>query len=290
MALYLWEDLTEEQVAGVIEKTEATCVIPMGSITKHGQHLPVGADNFIAEGIVRKAAEIESVCLFPTLWMGCAANPYDHAGQINLSRPLIHEMLEEVVAEVGRNGFYRIVIANVHSDNGVTLTNFFRCQSAYKKNYALYSKRACDYNIGALVRDLDAGEEFPTLTEEDKALVREIYEKGIPYGHACLYQTSVLMALRPELVRLDRATVDSGVSTGAGDYLEKAFLGGHEMNYPNGVIGHNPECANERLGKVFVEKEAELFARALRVIKDEKDMPNRIAKGSEVRPYIYNPR
>lgn len=290
MALYLWEDLTEEQVKDVIQKTNATCVIPLGSMTKHGQHLPLGTDCFIAEEIVRKAAEMESICLFPTLWLGCALNPYDHAGQINLSRPLLNEMLAETVAEVGRNGFYRIVIANAHGENGEMLTNFMRSQSQYKKNYALYNKGVHHCNIDWIVRDMDAGEEFPTLTEEDKALLREIHEKGIPYGHACIYETSMLMALRPELVRLDRATVDSGVSTGKGDYLAQNYLYCEDVNYPNGVIGHNPELANERLGKVFVDKEVDLFARALRVIKNEENMPERIAKGSEVRPYYFSPK
>ena len=290
MALYLWEDLTEEQVAGVREKTDSVCVIPLGSMVKHGQHLPVGADNFIAEAIVRKAAEKESVCLFPTLWMGCSDDPYSHAGQVVLSRQLIHDMLEEIVAEVGRNGFYRIVFLNAHEENGVMLTNLLRCQSAYKKNYATYTQRVYDYGIHGLVRDLDAGVEFPTLTEEDKALVREIYENDIPYGHACLFETSMLMAVRPDLVRLDRAKVDSGASTGDGDYLNNVYLDGKNLNFPNGVVGHNPECANERLGKVFIEKEAELFARALRVIKDEENMIERIAKASDLRPYIYTPR
>lgn len=290
MPLYVWENLREEEVAGVVEKTNATCVIPLGSIAKHGQHAPLGTDNFIAEGIIRKAAQIESICLFPTLWMGCASEPYAHAGQINLSRPLMHEMLEQVVAEVGRNGFYRIVIANANGDNSMMLTNFLRSQGMYKKNYYLYSKRVFDYNVDALVRDLDAGEDFPTLTEEDKALVREIHDHHIPYGHAGLYQTSVLMALRPDLVRLDRATVDSGASTGKGDYLQKVFLNGSGLNFPNGVVGHNPQCANERLGNVFVDKEVERFVKALRVIKNEKDMPGRIEEISASRPYIYNPR
>ena len=290
MALYLWEDLTEEQVKDVIKETEATCVIPLGSMAMHGQHSPVGTDCFIAEDIVRRAAEIESICLFPTLWMGCSLNPYDHAGQINLSRPLIHEMLEEIVAEVGRNGFYRIVIANAHAENGEMLTNFMRSQSQYKKNYALYGKGVHHCNIDWIVRDMDAGEEFPTLTEEDKALLREIHDSGISYGHADLYETSMLMALRPDLVRLDRAAADVGISTGNGDYLANNYLYSEDLNYPNGVIGYNPQLANERLGKVFVEKEVDLFARALRVIKDEKDMPERIAKGSAIRPYYYNPR
>lgn len=290
MALYLWEDLTEEQVKTVIKETDATCVIPLGSMAKHGQHSPIGTDCFIAESIVRKAAEIESICLFPTLWMGCALNPYDHAGQINLSRPLIHEMLEEIVAEVGRNGFYRIVIANAHAENGEMLTNFMRSQSQYKKNYALYGKGVHHCDIDWIVRDMNAGEEFPTLTEEDKALLREIHDSGVPYGHADLYETSMMLALRPELVRMDRAVVDSGISTGKGDYLANNYLYSEDVNYPNGVIGPKAELANERLGQVFVDKEVDLFARALRVIKNEENMPERIAKGSEIRPYYYNPR
>ena len=290
MALYIWENLREEEVAGVVEKTDATCVIPLGCIAKHGQHTPLGTDNVIAEGIIRKAAEIESVCLFPTLWMGCAAEPYAHAGQINLSRPLIHDMLGEIVAEVGRNGFYRIVIANAHGENDLMLTNFLRSQGAYKKNYQLYSKRVFAYNINALVRELDAGVVFPTLTEEDKALMREIHDNKIPYGHACIYETSVLMALRPDLVRLDRATVDSGASTGKGDYLHAVGLGGVNENFPNAVTGHNPECSNERLGNVFIEKEVQIFVDAIRTLKNDKDLPRRIEEAKQRAPYVYCPR
>lgn len=291
MALYLWQELREEEFAEVLEKTDRTCVIPIGCIEKHGQHTALGTDNFIAEGIVRKAAEIESVCVFPTLWSGCLAGSYvKRAGHVILSQPLIQRFLEEVVAEIARNGFNKIILANAHGGNNWILQNFIKSQDIYKKDYAVFYKQVYDYDIGSLVRDLDAGVDFPTLTDNDKALMREIYYNRIPYGHACIFETSVLMVLRPDAVRLDRATVDSGVSTGKGDYLHAVGLGGVNENFPNAVTGHNPECSNERLGNVFIEKEVQIFVDAIRTLKNDKDLPRRIEEAKQRAPYVYCPR
>ena len=291
MALYLWQELREEEFAEVLEKTDRTCVIPIGCIERHGQHTALGTDDFIAEEMVRRVGEIEPICIFPTLWTGCVAGSYvNRAGHVILSQPLIQRFLEEVVAEIARNGFNKIIFANAHGGNHWLLHNFIKSQEMYKKDYALFYKITYDYDIGALVRDLDAGVEFPTLTENDKALVREIHYNKIVYGHACLFETSQLMALRPDAVHLDRATAVSGASTGKGDYLKAVCLGGDGLNFPNGVAGHNPECSNDRLGNVFVEKEIEIFVNSIRTIKNDKDLPGRIEEAKQKAPYIYSPR
>lgn len=291
MATYIWQELREEEFAEVLEKTERTCVIPIGCIERHGQHTALGTDDFIADEMVRRVGQYEDICMFPTLWMGCVAGSYiNRDGHVILSQPLIQRFLEEVVAEIARNGFNKIIFANAHGGNHWILHNFIKSQNIYKKDYALFYTITYNYDLGALVRDLDAGEEFPTLTENDKALVREIIYNKIVYGHACLFETSQLMALRPDAVHLDRATAVSGATTHKGDYLDAVCLGGDGLNFPNGVAGHNPEMSNERLGNVFVEKELQILAKTIRTIKDDKDLPRRIEEAKQKAPYIYSPR
>lgn len=291
MALYIWQELREEQFAEVIEKTQGTCVIPIGCIERHGQHTALGTDDYIAEEMVRRLGEFEDICMFPTLWTGCVAGPYvNRDGHVILSQQLIQRFLEEVVAEIARNGFKKIVFANAHGGNHWILHNFIKSQKIYKRDYEVYYTITYNYDLGAFVRDLDAGEEFPTLTENDKALAREIIYNKIVYGHACLFETSQLMALRPDAVHLDRATVLSGATTHKGDYLAAVCLGGAGLNFPNGVAGHNPEMSNDRLGKVFVEKELQIMANTIRTIKNDKDFDKRVEESMRKAPYYYSPR
>ena len=67
----LWENLREEEFEGAIERSGGLCVIPMGCLEKHGQHLPVGTDSLEGESIVLGAAEAEDVMIFrPGMWFG----------------------------------------------------------------------------------------------------------------------------------------------------------------------------------------------------------------------------
>ena len=55
----LWENLREEEFKEAIEKSKGVCIIPIGSLEKHGQHLPVGMDSIAAAKWCELAAEKE---------------------------------------------------------------------------------------------------------------------------------------------------------------------------------------------------------------------------------------
>lgn len=42
----LWQNLREEEFEGAIERSGGLCVLPIGCLEKHGQHLPVGTDSY----------------------------------------------------------------------------------------------------------------------------------------------------------------------------------------------------------------------------------------------------
>ena len=66
----LWENLREEEFEDAIRKSKGVCVVPIGCLEKHGQHLPVGTDVIHVTEIARQAAEAEPVVVFPTMYFG----------------------------------------------------------------------------------------------------------------------------------------------------------------------------------------------------------------------------
>ena len=67
----LWEELREEEFEGAIKRSGGLCVMVLGCLEKHGQHLPVGCDSIKGDGIAKEASKLEEVLIFPTaLWLG----------------------------------------------------------------------------------------------------------------------------------------------------------------------------------------------------------------------------
>ena len=132
-----WENLAEFEFEDAIKKCGGVCVIPLGCLEKHGQHLPMGTDTFIANDTVAMAAEMEEVMIFPTaMWLGDVSgfkvvNPPESQkmrGCIALSPELLLMTLEELCDEISRNGFKKIVILNTHGGNVMLLNYFLRAQ------------------------------------------------------------------------------------------------------------------------------------------------------------------
>lgn len=55
----LWQNLREEEFEGAIERSGGLCVLPIGCLEKHGQHLPVGTDSYHNWTVCALAAEQE---------------------------------------------------------------------------------------------------------------------------------------------------------------------------------------------------------------------------------------
>ena len=60
---WAWEYLREEEFKGAIKESGGLCVMVLGCLEKHGQHLPVGCDSIKGDGIVKEAAKLEDVVI-----------------------------------------------------------------------------------------------------------------------------------------------------------------------------------------------------------------------------------
>jgi hypothetical protein len=152
------------------------------------------------------------------------------------------------------------------------LSYFVRSTQYDAKDYVA-SWMSPRYTVKSIAEDLNNGEEFPELTDEDKAFILDFYKNNKVRGHACVDEASALLVANPDYVRLDRANVLSGMPTHKTDYLKDTgilastrFWG---IEYPNSYQGESVEGSNERIGQVLMRKRSDLLAEACRLLKQD---------------------
>jgi len=177
----LLEELTWPDVAGLIEDGDRLAVLPVGATEQHGRHLPLSTDSEIATIICRAAAERTAVLVLPTLRVGSSGAHTDKwPGTLSLSPRLLIEIVIELAGWVRASGFRKLLIVNAHVGNAAPL------------RVAVDEVRA----EGALRVGLVNWYE---LTAEISAEVTADADDW----HAHAAETSLMLHLRPELVRRD---------------------------------------------------------------------------------------
>ena len=283
----IWDNLREEEFEGAIEKSGGLCVIPIGCVEKHGQHLPVGTDYIEAMTITKAAAEIEDVVIFPIgAWLGevsCFHAFKDPGavklrGCIGIKQSTILTVLEELCDEIARNGFRKIMFINNHGGNMIILNHFLRCQSYSAKPYATLNTYASPgdlldpKNVYSIISENRA--EFPALTDEDMETLKKYAEIGYGGGHAHFKETAIVMSADESLVATDKYDAEDGLSNHRTDYLRKAGVTATNdwlANYPNSYSGFPSFGCSKAIGDAFVKISAERLAKVFKLIKEDED-------------------
>ena len=263
----LWENLREEEFASAIEKSGGVCIVPIGCLEKHGQHMPVGTDVIQATEIAKIAAEEEYAVVFPTMYFGEKTGAGEFAGTVMFSAKLRFDILTEMCSEIGRNGFKKILFYNCHGGNTAMISNFTRSVLAEKKDYMVFS---CDLSTVCVPQILEQHYNF--LTEEDTSILQEFVDTKKTYGHACFVETGFIYGVRPETIRLDKMDQESGLSTQR--FAEFAKMGINTpfawmANYPNSYTGHYQPGMNERIAKAMVRYSADVLKARIKFLKTE---------------------
>ena len=112
-----WEYLTPTQFKK-LAREEQVCVLPIGSLERHGEHMPYGTDALIAHEIACRAAQQEPCGVFPPYWFGQVHEASCFAGAINFPTEMLTKMLEMLLDQIAQNGFKKILIVSGHGGNG----------------------------------------------------------------------------------------------------------------------------------------------------------------------------
>jgi creatinine amidohydrolase len=132
-----WSKLTSPDFARAVKDT-GVCVLAIGCLEKHFDHLPLGTDYINAYAICTLAAEKEPAVVFPPYYFGQINEARPFPGTVAIEAILTLQLLGNVCDEIGRNGFRKIVIYNGHGGNGHMLNYFAQCLLAGRKPYTVY--------------------------------------------------------------------------------------------------------------------------------------------------------
>ena len=182
----LLAELTWPTVAALIEEGHDLAVLPVGATEQHGRHLPLSTDSEIAATICLAASQRTGVPILPTLRFGSSGAHTDKwPGTLSLSPRLLVEVAVELARWVRASGFRKLLVVNAHVGNVAPL------KVAIDEIRAEGGLRAGLVNWYELTSEI-AAEATADATD----------------WHAHAAETSLMLHLRPELVRRDEIRDD----------------------------------------------------------------------------------
>ncbi|HEY0895823.1 MAG TPA: creatininase family protein [Sphingobacteriaceae bacterium] len=243
-----WDELTTSEWNKALEKSSRTCILPIGILEKHGPHSPLGSDLIHVREIAARTVKNEYAVVFPDYFYGQINEARQQPGTFALQGNLILNLLEATCDEIARNGFDKIIILNGHGGNPEFLRFFMQSLLGKRRDYAVY------------LFDPGSDREF----EENMKKMRKTDAR---YDmHAGERETSTLLYLRPDLMRMDQADSESGedqkrLST-PNLYTPIWWYAG----FPNHYAGVGSKSTKE-LGKLIAEHTIDTFTKAVKAVK-----------------------
>jgi creatinine amidohydrolase len=174
--MYELEALTTAGLRELLDRGVTTAVVPFGSIEQHGRHLPLGSDALLADVVGRAVAARVDAVLAPTIRVG-HAEPHMHlAGTLTLRPGTLSDVAFDIGESLANHGFRTIALVSTHGGNATPLH-----VAVERLNESLGDAFAC----------APSGDAGPH-----------------PGSHSGEWLTSVMLALRPELVDTQAASRD----------------------------------------------------------------------------------
>ena len=250
-----WGDATWTELAELRRGPPLAAILPLGAVEAHGPHLPLVTDVIIAAAAAKAALPgLRGLGLHPTLLPPLAYAPAPFAagftGTISLQPATLAALLADVAASLERQGAAALVVVNAHLD------------PAHLAAIGEVARRGADGAPDpspATARPMPVI--HPDLTERRwAARLGDEFQSGA--CHAGRYETSVVMAAAPELVRegvrrelpANPASLSRAIRRGATTFEEagavEAYCG-------------NPAAATAREGEATVAALAEIVVEAV---------------------------
>jgi creatinine amidohydrolase len=244
-----WDELVASDFPMALEKSHKTCILPIGILEKHGPHSPIGTDLIHVREWANHAVKEEYAVIFPDYFYGQINEARHQYGTFALPSKLIYELLEATCDEIARNGFDKIVILNGHGGNPEFLHFFMQSLLNKRHNYAVYlyepDRADADYNA-----EYKKMHKSPIAGDE----------------HAGESETSILLYYRPDLMRMNRATDQSGADQKRSSLPDLYTPIWWYSSFPNHYAGEGDKATTE-FGKFITDHEIDSFVKALKEVK-----------------------
>ena len=233
-------DLTTANMHRISQHQYQVAVLPVGATEPHNRHLPEGVDILHTTIIAKKCCQLawekcKSVICLPSVPYGVDCNLLEFPLAIHISQSTLDMIVREVITSLRKHDIRKIVIFNGHGGN----------------------------DFKPLIRQIQTEMDvFVFLCDWWKAALdkyNEIFNK--PDDHAGQFETSVALALFPQLVEIENA--GDGVPK---PFRFKALQAGHVTTSRDfSRIGENcaagdPEGASADKGREYIDLVVERVA------------------------------
>ena len=243
-----WPDFARRVGAGV------PVFIPVGATEQHGRHMPLGVDAIIPNAICSAVARQCGGLVAPVLAYGNRSQPRSGGGRtfpgtINISATTFAWLLRDILTELHRHGVRKVVVVNGHYEN------------------VWPSIEGIELALDAIGRGAEDGLKILRVDHWElvqQATLARVFPNGYPgieLEHASVIETSIMLALRPELVRLAEALDDGPARFKPYD----VFPGPVAEVPPSGVLSETRGSAAEK-GEWLL---ADIVGRLCRMLQEE---------------------
>jgi creatinine amidohydrolase len=224
-----WPELAAALAAG-----PRVALVPLGATEQHGPHLPLATDTWIGDALAaRLALRLPETLVCPTLPLGCSREHLDFPGTLDLRPATLAAVLADVLASLARHGFAGAFVFSAHGGNCADLAAALPALAAAAAPMQVHSCTDLATVAAALARVAAAHGVAPEAAGH----------------HAGEAETSILMALRPELVRAG-ALAPGWVASVADP--QTLFYPSLRERVPNGTVG-DPRGASATRADAYLE-------------------------------------
>jgi creatinine amidohydrolase len=209
-----------------------------GSTEQHGRHMTFASDVWVPWEIARRLSERTGVLLAPPLSYGMSLHHLGFPGSLSLRPQTLVAVIIDLLDSAYEHGFRHILLLNGHGGNTASI----------------------QVALAETLNDLP-GLEVRLASWWQEAAVKAVLEAAYPgesSGHADAGETSAVMAVRPDVMRLDRAE-HSPDAPHARFLTRQVFM----EDYPHGVIGNDPRRASAEVGERVLAAAVEVYAAIL---------------------------
>jgi len=199
----LLQELTWVDAQEAFQKSKLA-VVPVGSIEQHGPHLPVGTDYIIGDYLGKRAGLELGAIVTPTIPVGFAEYHNDFAGTLSVNTETLTAYIQQICDHLVKHGVTHIIFVNAHGGNLTALNNV-------------------SYNLR------NRGVPAATILWWD--ITGRINPKWSLIGHGDIVETSMMLAINPDAVNMERAKIP--VSKKLTERIMIDTL--HELRFENAV-------------------------------------------------------
>ncbi|MQA04614.1 MAG: creatininase family protein [Streptosporangiales bacterium] len=218
------------KVREALDNGVRTAIFAVGSTEQHGPHLPLQTDALLGEALVAELTpRLPNTVMAPTIPLGVSTHHMAFPGTLTLDTPTFLSVVEQCVASLAEHGFTTVLVVPSHGGNFAPLRELYE-----RTGGTIGGARFLPYtDLLAFIRAMEA-------VSAEEGIAPEV--SG---AHAGESETSLVLALRPDLVDMDAAVAgfDKQLDDATAKYL---FEHGTAALTDVGVLGDARAADAER--------------------------------------------